>query len=81
MSYNNDPMGAALDRHITGNWGEDSVDEWCEERECECRDEDGVPNEDCEYGGDTSECRASALADEIDRTYDEMRDRAMEDGE
>ncbi len=25
MSYNNDPMGAALDRYITGNWGEDSV--------------------------------------------------------
>jgi hypothetical protein len=23
MSYNNDVMGAALDRHITGNWGED----------------------------------------------------------
>lgn len=25
MSYNTDPMGAALDRYITGNWGEDSV--------------------------------------------------------
>ena len=25
MSYWNDPMGAALDRYITGNWGEDSV--------------------------------------------------------
>ena len=23
MSYATDPMGAALDRHITGNWGED----------------------------------------------------------
>jgi hypothetical protein len=23
MSYANDPMGAALDRHITGNWGDD----------------------------------------------------------
>lgn len=23
MSYANDPMGAALDRHITGNWGGD----------------------------------------------------------
>ena len=23
MTYANDPMGAALDRYITGNWGED----------------------------------------------------------
>jgi hypothetical protein len=31
MSYSNDPMGAALDRYITGNWGEDQFageEEW-----------------------------------------------------
>ena len=25
MSYNTDPMGKALDDHITGHWGEDNV--------------------------------------------------------
>jgi len=32
MSYATDPMGAALDRHITGNYGEDQLqeDEWDE---------------------------------------------------
>lgn len=35
-SYNSDPMGAALDRWITGNYGED---QWSDEEETEEEEE------------------------------------------
>lgn len=55
MSLGNGIDGAALDRYLTGNWGEDSVREmpvWCEE--CDS-------NEDCEIDPDT--CREMTMAD------------------
>lgn len=53
MAYWNDPMGAALDRHITGNWGEDSVqsDFDCEKcpylERCEVYDKPYDPDNPC----------------------------------
>lgn len=52
MSYMNDPMGAALDCHITGNWGEDSVSDMdCEKcpylERCDIYDKPYDPDTPC----------------------------------
>lgn len=68
MTYESDPMGAALDRHITGNWGEDSVSpEPCDD-ECE-----RIP---CPFDYDRAACREDH---EIDLAIELKRDQEMED--
>lgn len=51
MSYGNDPMGAALDRYITGNYGEDQFIDQCDGVGC-------VRVEEC------SECKGSGTDEE-----------------
>jgi hypothetical protein len=46
VTYETDPMGASLDRHITGNWGEDSVHTCPREGDEECMERMGELGDD-----------------------------------
>jgi len=71
MAYGID--GAALDRHITGNYGEDRGDDRCED--CARWDPDAEePFGMCAFDGDTTECEADARADAADYANDLARD-------
>ena len=60
MSYANDPMGASLDRHITGNYGEDQYADTCDSYDDEypgTRCTSGpYERERCPFLGDKADC-------------------------
>jgi hypothetical protein len=65
--------GAALDRWITGNYGEDQY------KGCEiCESCEHFADDDC--GKDPSECEAEAKESAIERKAEELRDRRAEMG-
>jgi len=67
------PMGAALDRYITGNYGEDFFDDDPECEECVENNSDDE-NWTCPYDGDRGRCEAEAAAD---AAYERMRDGGL----
>jgi len=71
MSYGTDPMGAALDNWITGNWGEDQFaaeDPRCEE--CAADNLADDPDWKCPYDGDSMTCAADEAADRAEGMVD-----------
>ena len=73
--------GPALDRHITGNYGEDQFQGSIECSECEgsgqVSDTEGCPR--CSGEGRIDEEHLMDPGDDPDRKYDEERDRRLLD--
>jgi hypothetical protein len=72
-AYGFDP--AALDRHITGNWGADSVPD--ADPDCDaCSAENLADDADwsCPYNGDVGLCEADKRAEHADALYDAWKD-------
>jgi hypothetical protein len=64
MTYANDPMGAALDRHITGNYGEDQYTHFCPMGGGMSRTDDLECEENCRWWDNEKGCTFSGEDDD-----------------
>lgn len=91
MSYLNDPMRAALDRHITGNYGEDQFrqeEEWeafldhicggCDRYET-CEHPENGTEEECEKVKGEIERRNKQVEEDNDALYELYKETQCDD--